>query len=367
MSIEIVGLLAGNRRSEEDPQAPSAFDPEFLREYARTYEAAGFDRVLIGQNARSVDSLTIAAWAAACTQRLRLMIAHRPGFIAPTMAARALATLDQLSGGRVGVHIITAANDAETRNDGDHLTKDDRYHRSREYVEVLRKVWSATSPFDHKGAFYDIEGALSEVRPAQPSIPIFWGGSSELGIDYGAALADVYALGGGSVAQVGDLIQKVRAKAAAQGRTLRYSMSMRIVLGASRDQAWGRARRLLETVETQQAKAGLLGRDLGEYQDRRMLAANEAAEVGADPYLWNGLTLATRGRTQAMCLVGTPDDVVEGLTAYYRTGIDNFLISGFDLLADTAWIGRDVIPALRAATQATPRQPTPTTEGATSA
>lgn len=214
--IEIVGLISPYRGSEVSPQAP-VYDPAFVPEIARAYEQAGYDRVLIGQNARSADSLVTASWVAAATTRLKLMIAHRPGFIAPTMAARALATLDQLSGGRAGVHIITAFNDVETQCDGDYLTKDQRYHRSREYVEVLRKMWSSSEPFDHEGDFYRCNAAFSEVHPVHGTIPVFWAGTSELGLRYGAEMADVYAMAPGSVAQVAQLVGKLRAQAAPLG------------------------------------------------------------------------------------------------------------------------------------------------------
>ncbi|MDZ5645873.1 LLM class flavin-dependent oxidoreductase [Nitrospirillum sp. BR 11828] len=353
--IEIVGLLAGTRRSEESKGPPTPFDAAFIADYARAYQEAGFDRVLIGQNARSVDSLTVASWAAAATDRLKLMIAHRPGFMAPTMAARAFATLDQLSGGRVGVHIITAFSDAETRNDGDYLTKEQRYHRSREYVGILRAMWAATAPIDHTGDYFRFEGAFSEVRPVQPSIPIFWGGASDLGVRFGAELADVYALGPGSVAQVAEQVTKVKAVARVGGRSPRYSMSMRLVIADTDTAAWQRAERLLATVEENQAARGLLGRDLGKAAEDTARRAAEADTAADDPCLWTGLTRATQGRTQVMCLVGAPDTLVAALSRYYRAGIDNFLITGFDNLGDTARIGAEIAPALRRLAVAEPR------------
>ncbi len=353
--IEIVGLISPYRGSEVSPQAP-VYDPAFVPEIARAYEQAGYDRVLIGQNARSADSLVTASWVAAATTRLKLMIAHRPGFIAPTMAARALATLDQLSGGRAGVHIITAFNDVETQCDGDYLTKDQRYHRSREYVEVLRKMWSSSEPFDHEGDFYRCNAAFSEVHPVHGTIPVFWAGTSELGLRYGAEMADVYAMAPGSVAQVAQLVGKLRAQAAPPGRNPRFSMSMRLVVADSDEAAWNRATQLLRAVEEKQARLGLLGRDLGAAAAAAVDHAAQADGLADDPQLWTGLTKATQGRLQVMCLVGSPDTLVEALTRYWHVGIDNFLITGFDWLADTARIGRDIIPALRARTQALARE-----------
>lgn len=342
--IEIVGLISPYRGSEASPEAP-VYDAGFVPEIARAYEAAGYDRVLVGQNARSADSLVNASFVAAATSRLKLMIAHRPGFIAPTMAARALATLDQLSGGRAGVHIITAFSDIETRCDGDYLTKEQRYHRSAEYVRLLRTMWGSTAPFDHAGDYFRCDAAFSEVHPVAGSIPVFWAGTSELGLRYGAELADVYALGPGSVAQVSELVARVKGEAALHGRSPRFSMSMRLVVSDSDDAAWDRATGLLRAVEEKQARLGLLGRDLG---TAARDAAQQAAQAEAeDPQLWAGLTQATQGRLQVTCLVGSPDTLVEALMRYWHAGIDNFLITGFDWLPDTARIGAEIAPALR--------------------
>lgn len=146
MAIELVGLLNPGRGFEERGPANDPFDADFVAEFAQVYDEASYERVLIGQNARSPDPITIASWALARTQRLRVMIAHRPGFIAPTMAARMFASLDKLSKGRVGVHIITAASDAETRNDSDFLTKHERHNRSHEYVRILRQICGRRPP-----------------------------------------------------------------------------------------------------------------------------------------------------------------------------------------------------------------------------
>lgn len=344
--IEVVGLVSPYRGSEASPE-PTPYDPAFVAECARAYEAAGYDRVLIGQNAKSADSLVTATFVAAATQQLKLMVAHRPGFIAPTMAARAFATLDQFSGGRAGVHVITAFSDIETRCDGDYRSKEERYHRSREYVQILRRMWAGGQPFDHEGDWYRFEQAGSEVIPVNGSVPVFWAGTSELGIRYGAELADVYALGPGSAAQVAQLVGKVRAQAAIHGRDPRFSMSMRLVVADSDDAAWHRARGLLRAVEARQTGHGALGRDLGKAAQDAAERAVEADDAAADPCLWTGLTRATQGRLQVMCLVGAPDTLVRALMRYREAGIDNFLVTGFDWLADTHRIGTEIGPDLR--------------------
>lgn len=344
--IELVGLISPYRTSEASV-SPEPYDPAFVAEIARAYEAAGYDRVLVGQNAKSADSLVTATWVAAATTRLKLMVAHRPGFIAPTMAARAFATLDRLSGGRAGVHIITAFSDIETRCDGDYHTKDERYHRSGEYVRIMRRVWAGESPCDHEGDWYRFENAGSEVHPESGSVPVFWAGTSELALRYGAELADVYAFGPGSVEQVAQQVRAVQARAALHGRNPRFSMSMRLVVADTDAAAWERAGALLRGVEARQAAHGALGRDLGKAAEAIAEGAAAADDAAADPCLWTGLTRATQGRLQVMCLVGSPATLVQALLRYRAAGIDNFLCTGFDWLADTHVIGTQIGPELR--------------------
>ncbi len=343
--IEVVGLIAPTRGSEVTPK--SEYEPGFVAELAKAYESAGYDRVLVGQNARSADSLVTATWVAAATEKLKLMIAHRPGFIAPTMAARALATLDAFSGGRVGVHIITAFSDIETRCDGDYHTKDERYTRSNEYVRVLRQMWGSTEPFDHEGDWYKFDQAFSEVHPVNGTIPVFWAGMSPLAVKFGAELADVYALAPGSVAQIKEQVDTVKAEAAKHNRCPRFSMSMRLVVADTDEAAWDRAGNMLKILEERQKAQGLLGRDLGKAAADAARKAREADDAGTDPQLWTGLTQATQGRLQVMCLVGSPDTLVNALMRYREAGIDNFLITGFDWLNDTARIGGEIGVDLR--------------------
>ncbi len=147
MPVEFIGMIHTNDGSESRPQTTPQLDPDFTRRHAQAHEDAGFDRVLIGYGSFWPEGTQVAAHVAAHTQRLGLLIAHRPGFVFPTLAARQFATLDQFSGGRVAVHVITGGNDAEQRRDGDYLAKDERYARTDEYLEILRQAWTQAEPF----------------------------------------------------------------------------------------------------------------------------------------------------------------------------------------------------------------------------
>ncbi|MEU6221558.1 LLM class flavin-dependent oxidoreductase [Streptomyces sp. NPDC047022] len=217
------------------------------------HEEAGFDRVLIGHSSSSPDGTQVAAYVAAHTERLGLLLAHRPGVPAPTMAARSFATLDHFSGGRLAVHVISGGNDAEQRRDGDCLGKDDRYARTDEFLEVVKRSWSEEEGFGHGGRFYRFDDFRSEVRPLQhPCIPLYFGGSSPAAYRVGGKHADVFALWGEPLAQTAEQIAAVHAQARAAGRTVmpRISVSFRPVLGRTEEEAWERAYGILDAIRS---------------------------------------------------------------------------------------------------------------------
>jgi hypothetical protein len=167
MPVEMIGWIAPRVSSELIPPSGPPFDAAVIAETARIHERGSFDRVLIGYFSDAPDGFLVGAHAASVTDRLRLLLAHRPGFVAPPVAARKLATLDQLSNGRLAVHIIAGGSDAEQAKDGDWTDHDARYRRCAEYLSLLRRTWTEPAPFDHDGEFYRTRGTYSEVRCRQ--------------------------------------------------------------------------------------------------------------------------------------------------------------------------------------------------------
>src|SRR3712207_3164457 len=143
--VEFIGFVGTQHQSEIHAAEGPVVDRDYVRAVAQAQEYGGFDRFLVAFHSISPDSLLLAAYAASVTERIPLMVAHRPGFTAPTVAARQFATLDHLTGGRAGVHIITGGSDAELKQDGDFLTKDQRYARTSEYLDVVKASWTSRS------------------------------------------------------------------------------------------------------------------------------------------------------------------------------------------------------------------------------
>src|SRR6516165_5994192 len=220
MPVEMIGWIAPRVSSEIIPPSGPPFAAEVIAETAHIHEWAGFDRVLIGYFSDMPDGFLVGAHAASVTEQLGFLLAHRPGFVAPPVAARKLATLDQLSGGRLAVHIITGGSDADQAKDGDWIDHEARYRRSEEYVSLLRRTWTAPSPFDHAGEFYRTRGTYSEIRcRQQPYIPIYGGGGSDAAIRALAPHVDVYMLWGEPLKDTARFMDRVRREAALSDRS----------------------------------------------------------------------------------------------------------------------------------------------------
>ncbi|MDE1164631.1 MAG: LLM class flavin-dependent oxidoreductase [Pseudomonas sp.] len=345
MSIEFIGYIGGQHGSEIHPPSGPVLQREYVEKVARAHEQAGFDRALIAFHSNSPDSTLIASHAASVTERLQFLIAHRPGFAAPTLAARQFATLDVLNGGRTAVHIITGGDDKELRGDGSFLGKEERYARTDEYLEVLRKEWTSPTPFDYSGEYYQFEGAHSAVKTEQP-IPLYFGGSSQAAIKVAGKHADVYALWGETYEQVREIVAQVRAEAAKHGRTIRFSLSLRPILAQTEEKAWARADSILQKATALAEQRGFVRREPANEGSRRLLAA-AAQGSRLDKRLWTGIAGLLGAQGNSTSLVGTPEQVAEALLDYYDLGITTFLIRGFDPLEDAIDYGRTLIPLTR--------------------
>ena len=345
MPVEMIGWIAPRVSSEIIAPAGPPFSAAVVAETARIHEAAGFDRVLIGYFSDAPDGFLVGAHAAATTERLGFLLAHRPGFVAPPLAARKLATLDQLSQGRLAVHIISGGSDIDQARDGDWTAHDARYRRTAEYVGLLRRTWTEPRPFDHDGEFYRTRGTWSEIRCVQqPHLPVYGGGGSDAAIAALAPQVDVYMLWGEPLRETALFMERVRQQAATAGRSPRFSLSTRPILAATDAAAWDRARAILDRVLQKTGGAPPPARQ--NTGSHRLLAAAAAAEVH-DTCLWMPLAAATGAAGNSTALVGSPETVARALLEYYKLGATSLLIRGYDPRPDTVQYGAELIPRLR--------------------
>lgn len=346
MPVRFIGMIRTDNISEIDSavalSVEAMIDPGFVAAFARTHERAGFDRVLIGCHSTGPDAWAVAGHAAGHTERLHMLVAHRPGFQAPTVAARAAVTLDHFTGGRMSLNIVSGGSDGEMAKDGDWSEKDARYRRTDEFLDIVRKVWTSAEPFSYEGEFYSVQNAFSDVKPVQRSIPIYFGGASGAAVPVGARHADVYMFWGEPLAETAQRMAAVRA-AAPPERSPGFSVSFRPILGATEAEAWEKAHHYLERIVAHRGQAPGSAPAAG---SQRLLDLAARQEV-FDERLWMAIAAATGAGGNSSALVGTPEQVAASLLRYYDLGITSFLIRGFEPLQDAAAFGRELIPLVR--------------------
>jgi len=343
MPVELIGWVHHRVDSELLGRQGPVFDTDAIEEAATVHETAGFDTALVGYFSGAPDGFLVAAHAATVTQRLRFLIAHRPGFVAPTVAARKFATLDQLTRGRTAIHLIAGGSQADQAADGDFVDHDGRYARMAEYIEVMEKSWTSEAPFDFEGAHYKVAQGFSDIRcRQQPRIPVFGGGGSPAAIEVLAPRVDVFMLWGEPLADTQVFMARVRAAGGARTTPVTFSVSTRPIVAETEAQAWDKAHAVLDGI-TARGKASHTPENAA---SQRLLEAAARKEIH-DTCLWMPLATATGAPGNSTALVGTPETVAQALFAYYRIGATRILIRGWDPLADAALYGHEVIPRLR--------------------
>ena len=219
-----------------------------------------------------------------------------------------------------------------------------RYRRLTEYAEVLRRTWTETAPFDHSGAFYDIQGAYAEIRCKQaPHIPMFGGGGSDAAIAASRTFRRTHSCFGASLwTDTTAFMTRVTAAAASHNRRPNFSLSTRPILAETDDQAWDRAHQILADIHRIRGDAPPPTRH--NEGSKRLLAAAARQDVH-DACLWTKLAEATGAAGNSTALVGAaPDTVADALAEYYKIGASSLLIRGYDPLRDAEQYGAELIP-----------------------
>lgn len=340
-SRDVVGF--GPTVSRREP------DLDYLTQVARTAERVGFDAVLTPTGTFCEDAWLSTAALIAATQRLRFLVAFRPGLISPTLAAQQAATFQRLSGGRLLLNVVTGGSSIEQRRFGDHLDHDLRYDRCDEFLTVLKGAWTGT-PFNFTGTHFQVEDALVAHAP-DPKPAIFFGGSSDAGTRVAARHADVWLMWGEPLEAAKAELDKVRAQAEALGRDVRFGIRLHTISRDTSAAAWTEAERLLEAMpnEVIERAQKLVGGQSDSVGQARMTALHggDRNKLLIAPNLWAGFGLVRGGAGTA--LVGSHEEVAERLAEYHEIGFDHVILSGQPHLEEAYWFGEGVIPKLREA------------------
>jgi alkanesulfonate monooxygenase len=287
------------------------------------------------------------------TERIKPIVALRPNTTFPTVAAQKLSTLDQLTRGRAVVHLISGGSDAEQARQGDYLPKDRRYARTSEYIDILRRSWTSTEPFDHDGEFYRFEGfGPGFATYSGDPIPISIGGQSDPAFQVGGAQADIFSFWGEPLADLTGEIDRVNAIALAAGRSTRPRIwvTFRPIIAPTDKLAWEKARDYVGTIantfKSGRFHPGFRPDAPQNVGSQRALAFASQSEL-YDRALWTKTAAVTNAGGASTALVGSPETVAAAILDYIDRGASLVSIRGYDTLADLRDYGRHLLPLIK--------------------
>ena len=326
-------------------------DLEYLGQVARAAEQLGFAAVLTPTGTWCEDAWLATAALITATSRLKFLVAFRPGLISPTLAAQMAASYQRISRGRLLLNVVTGGQAEEQRRFGDHLSHDERYARTGEFLAIVRGAWSG-QPFDFDGRYYQVEQA-TVMQPPDPVPGIYFGGSSAAAGPVAARYVDTYLTWGEPPAQVAEKLAWMRGLAAAEGRELRFGIRLHVITRDTEREAWAVAGALLDQLDPEEIATAqqILGHTESAGQDRMhaLHASYRRSGVASDlevyPHLWAGVGLVRGGAGTA--LVGSHEQVADLIEDYAALGISEFILSGYPHLEEAYWFGEGVLPELR--------------------
>jgi alkanesulfonate monooxygenase len=317
----------------------------YLGQIARSAEQLGFEAALTPTGAWCEDAWITTAMISSLSERLKFLVAFRPGIVSPYLAAQMAASFQNLSGGRLLLNVVTGGEDAEQRMFGDFLDKDERYERCGEFLHVVRALWTG-EPVTFHGRHLDVEDAVLQLIP-DPLPEIYFGGSSPAAIEVAARHADVYLTWGEPPAAVAEKVARVREAAAEHGRQPRFGVRLHTIARDTSAEAWAEADRLLGQISPEQIQRvqDSLRRSQSEGQ-RRMLELHGGTTDGLEihPHLWAGVGLVRGGAGTAM--VGSHAEIADLVEEYAAVGIEEFVLSGYPHLEEAYRFGEGVLPEL---------------------
>ncbi|MEJ5977748.1 LLM class flavin-dependent oxidoreductase [Novosphingobium sp. PS1R-30] len=325
---------------QPDPMLQSSW--EHCRDIVLQADSAGFDNILLPSGyALGIDTTAFAAAIAGLVKRIRLLMAVRVGESWPPQLARQIATIDQMLGGRLAINIISSEMPGET------LASGPRYARTVEAMHILRELLDGRS-LDHQGEFWKLKldpPRLTTVSGRSPQF--YFGGLSEDAREAAAKGADVYLMWPDTMPAVREIIADLRARAAREGRTLRFGYRAHVVVRETEEEARIAADRLLSKLDDEIGRA-IRARSLDSQSAGVARQAQLREAAGGDGFvednLWTGIGRARSGCGAA--IVGNPDQVLAKLNAYRAEGIEAFILSGYPHAAEADLFARHVLPKL---------------------
>jgi alkanesulfonate monooxygenase len=348
------GAHIGTFRAERPPTF------EYLRRVVEAAEECGYYSLLIPtrftnglfeETAPLAETWTTVTALAAVTKRIRFLVAVRPGFISTGLFAQMAATLDQISGGRIDLNVVPGGIQGDFERFGVQIEHDQRYERAEEFIAALRALWARPEPVVFEGSTIRLKGAIVSPGPVNNPGPVgagpqfYVGGASPRALSFAARGADVYLAWIQPVAQIAELLNRVRTEYETTARRPVFGLRTHLVVRSTEREAWDAAEQLISQADERviaQRRAAFEGTPMVGQQAQLRAELSETA-----PRLWNGISRVRVNLGTA--IVGDPNQAIEELLKYWRLGIDEFILSGFPHEEECRRVAAEVLPDLSAA------------------
>jgi alkanesulfonate monooxygenase len=321
----------------------------YLREIAQATDRLGYDGVLLPTGRGCEDAWTIGSSLITHTERLRFLLAVRPGIVLPSEAARQASALDRLSGGRLAVNIVVGGRPHELAGDGIFLDHDERYVQAAEFLHIWRGLLSGER-VTFAGKHLSVTDGVVPFPPVQRPYPaLFLGGSSGPARDLAADQVDTYLTWGEPPAAVAEKIADVRERARKRGRSVRFGIRLHFIVRETESEAWAAAERLIarlpDDVIAKSVRSQIEASDSEGQRRMTELHNGDRRKLEVSPNLWAGVGLVRGGAGTA--LVGDPATVAARLEEYAQLGIDTVIGSGFPHLEEAYRVAELLFPLLK--------------------
>ena len=322
---------------------------KYLGQIARSAEQLGFEAALTPTGTWCEDAWLTCAMLTEVTERLKFLVAFRPGQISPTLSAQMASTFQRQSQGRLLLNVVTGGETAEQRAYGDFLDKDQRYERTGEFLDIVTRLWQGET-VTKQGKHLSVEGAKLSRLP-DPIPDVYFGGSSKAAGPVAARYSDVYLTWGEPPSAVNDKLRWVEGLAKEQDRQLRLGIRLHTISRDTSEEAWRQAGYLIERVTDDMIAKVQAGLATSESEgQKRMRALHQSGDrrglrdLEIHPNLWAGVGLVRGGAGTS--LVGSHEEVANLIEEYAKTGITEFILSGYPHLEEAYWFGEGVLPIL---------------------
>ncbi|MCK8779813.1 LLM class flavin-dependent oxidoreductase [Rhizobium sp. NTR19] len=322
-----------------------------LTKHARALEDNGWKGALLGTGWGRPDTFTVATALTARTATFEPLIAVRPGYWKPANFASAAATLDQLSGGRVRVNVVSGLDDLAAYGDseGDQAQ---RYARTKEFMRLVRRLWTEEA-VTFEGDYFSVRNSTVEPRigagPARPHPKLYFGGASEAAERVAATEADVQLFWGETYDGVRQRIERLKELGKSLDRDLpplEFGLRITTLVRETSEEAWRDAE--AKVAKMAEGKAG-------SWHDHRAAVAvgqqrlYDLAAKGdvVDDNLYTAPGKYGGGGAATTWLVGSAEEVARSLRKYRDLGVTHFILSDTPYLTEIKRQGQLLLPLLK--------------------